>query len=135
MAIDPAKAYAKLNRFNVAERAVAIDRLAVELDAASIPHRALGVYGGQLHTYDENGLPVELPPEAAAIVAAHVPDPAPDYGADADDTTPQQIATRVAMLRQYIATQSPGPALQTGVIKILCWWALWQIRQTFRRPR
>lgn len=52
-----------------------------ELAAASVPVNGLGLSGDppapqELYTYDQEGLPVDLPPEAAPVVDAHVaPDP------------------------------------------------------------
>jgi len=135
---DPAQRYRDLVGIPTNGKRVNLARLADELTAAGVPHNQLGMIStdqnGKVFTYDADNMPAELPAEAAAIVAAHAPDPDPDYGADADDTTPQQLVTRVQALRAYATAQAPANAATVAVVKILCWWALWQIRQTFRRP-
>lgn len=58
---------------NVADRALDLNLLQDELAAAGCPAPALGVTGGDLHTYDVKGEPAPLPPEAEVVVAAHLP--------------------------------------------------------------
>jgi hypothetical protein len=59
------------------DKTVTPDKLARELEAAGIQVRGLGTDGDDLHTYDEDGAPVDLPAGAGAIVNAHVADPPP----------------------------------------------------------
>jgi hypothetical protein len=54
---------------------VELPQLQAELVAAGIEVPALGTHGDRLHTYDEDGAIVDLPPGAAAVVAAHEPVP------------------------------------------------------------
>lgn len=56
---------------------VNLPQLAAELTAAGVAHRSLGTIGDQLHTYDEAGVPVDLPAGAVAVVAAHTPPAVP----------------------------------------------------------
>ena len=62
-------------------KAVDLEALSAELDAAGIAHRALGMHGEGdghvLYTYNEVGEQIPLPPEALAVVDAHVPPPPP----------------------------------------------------------
>lgn len=58
-------------------KAVNLPQLEAELAAADIEVRALGTAGDDLHTYDEDGAAIDLPAEAAAVVAAHEPEPPP----------------------------------------------------------
>jgi hypothetical protein len=51
---------------------VDLAKLEQELTAAGIVHNALGMAGDDLFTYDANGIQVELPPEAQAVVDNHV---------------------------------------------------------------
>lgn len=53
-------------------KVVNLPKLEQELTVANIVHQGLGVTDDDLHTYDENGVPAELPPEAQAVVDAHV---------------------------------------------------------------
>lgn len=57
---------------NVAGRTLNLNLLQDELAAAGCPVPALGVTGGVLHTY-RGAEPAPLPPDAAAVVAAHLP--------------------------------------------------------------
>lgn len=59
-------------------KAVNLPQLAAELAAAGIAVPALGTAGDDLHAYDEDGVAIDLPTEAAAMVAAHVPEPPPN---------------------------------------------------------
>jgi hypothetical protein len=97
---------------------VHLPKLAAELAAAGIPTpRGLGHDGDGPHTYDDRGRRRELPPEAAAVLAAHVPPPAPDYG---DDDAPQdQLAEAVAKLRAYLGLPAPTAAQTMGALKLL----------------
>lgn len=66
----------------IVNKAFAAAQLDAELTAAGVQHRKLGwaVLGAtsfDLHTYDAQGLVAELPPAAAAVIAAHVPAPPP----------------------------------------------------------
>lgn len=58
-------------------KTVTLDKLARELKSAGIQVRGLGTAGDNLHTYDANGVPTELPAGASAVVNAHVADPPP----------------------------------------------------------
>lgn len=62
---------------DISEMEINLAQLEAELTEANVEHHALGTAGGMLHTYDDNGLIVPLPPTAAAVVAAHVPSPPP----------------------------------------------------------
>src|SRR5262245_33920566 len=52
-----------------------LDLLQVELAAASIVVDALGLFGDQVFTYDDDGAVLDLPPEAQPVVDAHVAPP------------------------------------------------------------
>jgi hypothetical protein len=56
---------------------VSLPQLRTELAAAGIVVPSLGTYEEgstlQIHTYDQNGSTVDLPPAASAVLAAHVP--------------------------------------------------------------
>lgn len=57
-------------------KTVDLEALEIELNAAGIPTRALGTLGDEIFTYDEQGMPVDLPPGAAAVIEAHeLPEP------------------------------------------------------------
>lgn len=44
-----------------------------ELAAAGVMVPSLGVAGGDLHTYDDDGAVIDLPAGASAVLAAHEP--------------------------------------------------------------
>jgi hypothetical protein len=62
---------------DVSNREIDLVQLSIELTAAGISFRALGTRNGMLHTYTEDGDFEDLPPEAEAVVDAHVPPPPP----------------------------------------------------------
>jgi hypothetical protein len=71
-------------------------QLAAELAAANVPVNDLGLDGNKLYTYDNDRIPIELPPAAGPIITAHVPDDAPkvklmkaDLGFVRNNLTPQ----------------------------------------------
>lgn len=57
---------------------VRLELLEAEMVAAGVAIRALGTAGDEVFTYSETGAPKELPLEAQAVIASHVPDPAVD---------------------------------------------------------
>lgn len=59
------------------DREINLRQLQDELAAVGIVVTALGRTGDELHTYDEDGAPADLPPEAAAVVEAHEPQAPP----------------------------------------------------------
>ena len=63
-------------------RPVQLDALTSELQAAGISVSALGTVGDELITYDVDGGPVDLPADAASVVAAHTPPELPDLEAE-----------------------------------------------------
>lgn len=63
---------------NLNGKQVSLHQLEAELAAAGVAVRALGVVAGDLHTYDDDGAVVDVPPGAAAVIAAHVPVPTED---------------------------------------------------------
>lgn len=63
----------RLNR-----KRVDLPQLQAELIAAGVNVPALGTAGDDLHTYDAAGDSADLPPAAAAVIAAHVPVPTKD---------------------------------------------------------
>lgn len=86
-----------------------------------------------VHTYDESGQIVALPKEAAAVVAAHVPPPAPvapDYGDEAPTDFERQAAAVVASLREYLALSSPTGAQTVAALKVLIRVVLALLRRT-----
>lgn len=110
-------------------------QLQAELATADIQVPGLGSYpdgdGIELHTYDETGASIDLPPEAAAVVSAHVPPPpppVPDYGAD--DTKVDKIAEGVTQLRAYLALPSPTAAQTVGALKLTIRGLLFLMRRT-----
>lgn len=59
---------------------VDLSQLEVELIAANVEINGLGTTGDppdEIFTYDEDGAAIDLPPGAAAVLAAHVPQPPP----------------------------------------------------------
>jgi hypothetical protein len=58
---------------NLNGKRVDLLQLEAELTAASILIRGLGIAGDDLHTYDADGVVIDVPVAAAAVVAAHVP--------------------------------------------------------------
>ena len=58
-------------------RTVNLPALQAELRAAGVAVPALGTNGDELHTYSPAGEIIDLPPEAEAVVAAHLPAPSP----------------------------------------------------------
>lgn len=78
-------------------------QLRQELAAAGITLGALGTAGDDLTTYDADGKPQEMPAGAGAVVDAHVPPPATDYGASADVISDRQkIAAYVTQSKGYL---------------------------------
>lgn len=61
-------------RYNLCE-------LHVELKAAGIDVPALGLTGDVVHTYDAEGVAIDLPKAAAKVVKAHRPQPTPQVSA------------------------------------------------------
>ncbi len=112
-------------------------QLKAELAAAGVPVNALGTDGDTIHTYDETGAIVDLPPAAAAVIAAHqppAPPDSPDFGGDAQNE--REFATVAAQavtnLRGYLALGSPTPAQTVGIVKLLCRISLFFIRRHLR---
>jgi len=52
-------------------KVVNLARLCEELTTAGVVHNALGTAGDEIFTYDSNGTPIELPPEAKAVIDTH----------------------------------------------------------------
>jgi hypothetical protein len=105
---------------NLNGKRVDLPQLKAELVAAGINVTALGQAGDILHTYDAAGQAVDLPPAAAAVVAAHVPPPVPpqpNYGNDAADVD-RQAAQAVSQLRTFIANGSPTNAEVVAQVKL-----------------
>lgn len=71
-------------------KAVDLPRLQAELAAAGIVVPALGTGNDLVHTYDESGVIAPLPPEAAAVIATHVP-PEPT-----EPSAPRTLDERIA---------------------------------------
>lgn len=95
-----------------------LSQLEQELKAAGVSIRGLGTTGNdpatdlQVLTYDEGGALVELPSEAAAVIAAHTPTPPPpepNYGGDAVDID-KGAAAAVTQLRAFLALTPPTNA-------------------------
>lgn len=115
-----------------------LQKLLAELDTASVSHRGLGMSPADdgeyvVHTYDESGQIVPLPPEAAAIVAAHVPPPAPtkpDYGADAPPDYAAKLASAVTNLRAYLGASSPTVAQTVAALKAVIRLVLYLARRS-----
>lgn len=113
-------------------------KLEAELVAAGVSVPALGRSGDDLHTYDAQGVPVDLPPAAQAVVDAHVP-PAvfvvPDYDDNDDaDRVGGQLAQAVGNLRQYLTLASPTQAQTTAAVKLTIRLVLLLARRTITRP-
>lgn len=107
---------------NLNGKVVKLGQLAAELTAAGVLHRGLGTGGDELHTYTPDGVPVDLPPAARAVLDAHVPPgtPAsPTFGGDEIQNTTSQLADAVVTLRDYLALPSPTNAQTIGAFKLL----------------
>lgn len=80
------------------------------------------MYGETLHTYDRDGGLLDLPPEAQAVVDAHVPPPefvAPDYGDEPLAAVEgDRLAQAVQQLRTYLGTTSPTQAQTVAAVKL-----------------
>lgn len=83
---------------------------------------------------DPQGKWIELPPEAQAVIDAHdgTPPPTPDYGTDAPDDYPDQLAGVVNQLRAYRALGLPSQAQTVGVVKLLIVAVLFLLRRAIR---
>jgi hypothetical protein len=83
-------------------------QLRTEMIAAGLTvPQALGQAGDDLHTYDANGVIIDVPAGAAAVIAAHVPPPLPvpaDMGnaAETEDQARANLQTRVDSLRAFL---------------------------------
>ena len=86
-------------------KAVRLDQLAAELAGAGMFVPALGQSGDELHTYNPAGEPVDLPPEAQAVVNAHVPWPVEDPRAALIDTMSLAAGDR-AILKDVLGVAS-----------------------------
>jgi hypothetical protein len=62
---------------NLNGKRVDLAQLQAELATAGITVPALGTAGEDLHTYDEDGAAIDMPPESAAVLEAHDPAPPP----------------------------------------------------------
>ena len=115
-----------------------LQQLRTELAAASLATADLGTSptdDGELEvfTYSEGGEIVPLPPEAAAIVAAHVPPPGPtkpDYGDDAPGDYPSRAADAVTSLRAYLGASSPTVAQTVAALKAVIRLVLYLARRS-----
>lgn len=68
----------------IVNKSIKLKQLQTELAAAGITVAGLGLTGDNLHTYDGDGVPCELPDGAAVVVAAHDPTPVPVVDPDAE---------------------------------------------------
>lgn len=122
----------------ITRKPIDLSKLEGELRAGGIQVAAIGRNGDDLHTYDANGTPVDLPPAARAVVDAHVPPPElvpPDYGDDDDaDRTGNQLAQAVSNLRQFVATPSPTQAQVVTALKLTIRLVLLLARRSLRAP-
>lgn len=91
---------------------VTLPKLRQELVAAGVNLPALGVDGDDLHTYDEDGVIVDVPAAAAAVLAAHVADDEspPAYGTDAEAMDPAAARLVVQSHRAFLANATPTNA-------------------------
>lgn len=106
-------------------RPVKLRQLLAELRAAGIDLPALGLEqdGEVLLTYDQNGVIIDLPPAAAAIVEAHVPEPDPpnpieNVRTDALDTLITQAQT-AATDAQAASTLAEAKAALVAVAQLV----------------
>lgn len=98
---------------------IALAQLRDELAAADVDvDYGLGSTGAletddlDVFTYDESGAPVDLPPEAEAVIAAHVPEPPPPTkeqilqelldSIDPDDLTSDAIAIMLLVQKEQL---------------------------------
>ena len=111
---------------------VDLNQLHAELTAAGVIVPALGTMGDNLHTYTAQGLVIDVPPGAQAVVNAHVPPPIPpsvDYGTDLPTNYRQTLAGAVTQLRAYLALESPTGPQTVGAVKLLVRVVLFLFRQ------
>jgi hypothetical protein len=109
-----------------------LSQLTQELQAAGVSIRGLGQTGDQLHTYDVQGNPVDLPASAQATVSAHTPRAGADFGGDVPDDYSDRLASVVSQLRAYLATAAPSPAQTVTVVKLLIGAMLYLLRRQAR---
>jgi hypothetical protein len=119
---------------NLNGKQVSLRQLEAELAAAGVTVRGLGIVDGALHTYDEDGAVIDVPPAAAAIIAAHVPPPEPqrpDFGADVptDGAYLAQASAAVGLLRDYLALQAPTGPQTVAALKVAIRALLWLLRR------
>jgi hypothetical protein len=113
---------------------VDLPQLQAELIAGGVNVPALGMAGDDLFTYTPEGDPIDLPPAAAAIIAAHVPPPEPqrpDFGPDVptDGAYLAQASAAVGLLRDYLAAPTPTAAQTVAALKVAIRALLWLLRR------
>lgn len=99
-------------------RVLNLRQLHDELIAAGVAVGALGASGvpfSEVHTYDASGSPRDLPAAAAAVLAAHVPQPEEADAAAADVRT--NVQTEMARLDQIIGASSPTTAQLVAAVQ------------------
>ena len=89
---------------------VNLDQLQTELAAAGFDVPALGTAGDTVHTYDETGAVVELPPEAAAVLAAHVAD------VSMPPTRDERLLAAAEQAKERIVSSGRFTAAQAGAL-------------------
>jgi hypothetical protein len=80
---------------NLHGKTVDLIQLQAELASAGIDVPALGTTGDEIHTYDEDGVPIDLPAEAEAVIAAHEAD-APSPPLTLDERIARAVAQALA---------------------------------------
>lgn len=123
----------------IVTKPILLHKLQAELLAAGVPIRglvlAVDVQGrSNVFNSDPLGKWIELPASAQAVIDAHdgTPPPAPDYGTDAPDDYPDQLAGVVNQLRAYRALGLPSQAQTVNVLKLVIVAVLFLLRRVIR---
>lgn len=123
----------------IVTKPILLHKLQAEMRAAGLPIRGLVQVTdstSKVYVFDSDvfGKWIELPSGAQAVIDAHdgTPPPAPDYGTDAPDDYPDQLASVVSQLRAYRAIGLPSQPQTVGVVKLLIVAVLFLLRRAIR---
>lgn len=85
---------------------IILHQLQAEMLAAGLSVRMLGTSGkyGRLFDHDASGVPIDLPPGAQAVIAAHVPTPAIDFGPNAEALDRARVQAYITASNTFLGT-------------------------------